>query len=101
MKNTITSKKDCSCYQKNGYCSVSCDKCNPLSVKCRKNNNICSYSIVVFDAPVTMQPKNLLWETAGKVYYRTESNLVSVEKKMLQKEKNKRKKNKRKKKCVS
>ena len=54
MKNTITSKKDCSCYQKNGYCSVSCDKCNPLSVKCRKNNNICSYSIVVFDAPVTM-----------------------------------------------
>lgn len=101
MKNTITSKKDCSCYQKNGYCSVSCDKCNPLSAKCRKNNNICSYSIVVFDAHVTIQPKNLLWETAGKVYYRTESNLVSVEKKLLQKEKNKRKKNKRKKKCVS
>ena len=26
-----------------------------------------------------------MWETAGKVYYRTESNLVSVEKKLLQK----------------
>ena len=64
---------------------MSCDKCNPLSVKCRKNNKICNYSIVVFDAPVTIQHKNLLWETAGKVYYRTESNLVSVEKKLLQK----------------
>lgn len=61
--------------------------------------NVCK-TVVVFDAPVTMQPQNLLWETDGKVYYRTESNLVSVEKKLLQKKKKKRKKNKRKK-CVS
>lgn len=53
--------------------------------------NVCK-TVVVFDAPVTMQPKNLLWETDGKVYYRTESNLVSVEKKLLQKKKRKERK---------
>ena len=78
MKTTIKSKKDCSCYQKNGYCSVSCDKCNPCSAKCRKNKKICNYSIVGFDAPVTTQPKKLLWETNGKVYYRNKLNLVSL-----------------------